>query len=176
MEITQCYTSAMSRTEDKLEALFAKVRTLSRERKELAVVALSEIAGDETYQLSDDERAVLEPELEAAKRGEFASDEDVDEVLNKPWSCSFAGGHALSVTFAISAATSPLTARLRLQIACVNISARPNRLRTSPLVGVVSSNPARRYRDPSHSPHRAQGSRRFGPIDDGPHGLRAERD
>jgi len=86
MKITLCYTSAMSRTEDKLEALFAKVRTLSRERKELAVVALSEIAGDETYQLSDDERAVLEPELEAAKRGEFASDEDVDEVLNKPWS------------------------------------------------------------------------------------------
>jgi hypothetical protein len=29
---------------------------------------------------------VLEPALERAKRGEFASDADVDEVLDKPWS------------------------------------------------------------------------------------------
>jgi predicted transcriptional regulator len=76
----------MPTTEDKLETLFAKVRTLPKERKALAVEALSEIAEEEAYLLSDEERAVLEPELEAAKRGEFASHEDVDEVLNKPWS------------------------------------------------------------------------------------------
>jgi len=76
----------MPTTEDKLETLFAKVRTLFEERKELAVEALSEIADDAIYQLSDDERAVLEPELEAARRGEFASDEEVDRVLNKRWS------------------------------------------------------------------------------------------
>jgi hypothetical protein len=67
--------------EDKLETLFAKVRKLPKARQELAVEALSDIA-EEGYKLSDDERAVLE----RAKRGEFASDADVDEVLDKPWS------------------------------------------------------------------------------------------
>jgi len=76
----------MPKTEDKLESLFAKVRTLPKERQQLAVEALSEIAEEDVYVLSDDERAVLEPELAAAKRREFASDEAVDEVLNKPWS------------------------------------------------------------------------------------------
>jgi len=76
----------MATTEDKLETLFAKVRALPKARQELAVEALSEIADGETYDLSDEERAVLEPALERAKRGEFASDADVDQVLNKPWS------------------------------------------------------------------------------------------
>ncbi len=76
----------MATTEDRLETLFAKVRALPKERQELAVEALSEIADQNTYTLSDDERAVLERPLERAKRGEFASHTDADEVLNKPWS------------------------------------------------------------------------------------------
>jgi hypothetical protein len=76
----------MPTIEDKLETLVAKLRALPKARRELAVQALAEIVADEVYALSDDERAVLEPELEAAKRGEFASDAEVDEVLNKPWS------------------------------------------------------------------------------------------
>jgi hypothetical protein len=76
----------MPKTEDMLETLFAKVRALPKARQELAVEALSEITDEETYKLSDDERAVLEPALERAKRGKFATDADVDEVLNKPWS------------------------------------------------------------------------------------------
>ena len=86
MQPALCYTCFMPTTEDKLESLFAKVRTLPKDRKVLAVQALSEIAEQDVYVLSDEERAVLEPELEAAKRGEFASHEEVDEVLNKPWS------------------------------------------------------------------------------------------
>jgi hypothetical protein len=76
----------MPTIEEKLESLFAKVRALPKERQELAVAALTDIAEEEVYVLSDDERAVLEPALERAKRGEFASDAEVDEVLNKPWS------------------------------------------------------------------------------------------
>jgi hypothetical protein len=76
----------MVTTEDRLETLFAKVRTLPKARQELAVEALSEIADEGTYELSDGERAVLDPALERAKRGEFASDSDIDEALNKPWS------------------------------------------------------------------------------------------
>ena len=33
----------------------------------------SEIVETEVYELSDDERAILEPALERAKRGDFAS-------------------------------------------------------------------------------------------------------
>ena len=73
-------------TEEKLEALFAKVRALSKERQEYVAMALEEITDEDVYVLSDEERAILEPALERAKRGEFASDAEVDEVLNKPWS------------------------------------------------------------------------------------------
>jgi hypothetical protein len=76
----------MPTTEDKLESLFAKVRTLPKERQELAIEALTEIAEDDVYQLSEDESAVLEPALERAKQGDFASDAEIDQVLNKPWS------------------------------------------------------------------------------------------
>lgn len=76
----------MPTTEEKLEVLFAKVRALPKERQQLAIMALSEIAEDDIYVLSDEEWAILEPRLESAKRGEFASDAEVDEVLNKPWS------------------------------------------------------------------------------------------
>jgi len=75
----------MPTTEDKLESLFAKVRTLPKARQELAVEALSEIAQEETYRFSEDEQAVLGHALERAKRGEFASEAEVDEALNKRW-------------------------------------------------------------------------------------------
>jgi len=73
-------------TQEKLETLFAKVLALPEERQQMAIYALSEIAEEEVYILSDEERVVLEPALERAKRGEFASEAEVDEVLNKPWS------------------------------------------------------------------------------------------
>ena len=75
----------MTSTEEKLEALFQKVRALPPERQEQAEFALEEIVQD-MYVLSDEELAILEPALEQAKRGEFASDAEVDEILNKPWS------------------------------------------------------------------------------------------
>ena len=52
----------------------------------LAVEALSEIVATETYVLSDEERAVLKPALDRAKRGEFTSEAEIDEALDKPWS------------------------------------------------------------------------------------------
>ena len=73
-------------TEEKLEALFAKVRLLPKERQEFVAMALEEITEEDVYVLSDEERAILEPALERAKRGEFASEAEVDKLLNKPWS------------------------------------------------------------------------------------------
>ena len=74
----------MATIEEKLEELFAKVRALPKERQEIAAKALAEITDEEVYILSEDELAVLKPALERARRGEFASDAEVDEVLNKP--------------------------------------------------------------------------------------------
>ena len=76
----------MSDIAEKLESLFTKVRCLPEARQELAVEMLAEIADEKVYVLTDEERAVIEPALERAKRGEFASQADVDEVINKSWS------------------------------------------------------------------------------------------
>lgn len=71
--------------EEKLEILFAKVRALPKERQELVVDALTDIAEDDVYVLSDEERAVLEPALRDAQRGENLTDVDAEDILNKPW-------------------------------------------------------------------------------------------
>ena len=75
----------MTMTQEKLERLFDKVRALPADRQELAIDALSDIAGDGVYTLSDDERSVLEPALARAKRREFASDAEVDKAIDTPW-------------------------------------------------------------------------------------------
>ena len=75
----------MQTTEEKLEILFAKIRTLPEDRKQYAIIALTEITEEEVYILSDEERAILEPALRDAERGIFASDAEVDEAINKPW-------------------------------------------------------------------------------------------
>ena len=70
--------------QEKLEALFDKVRALPEPRQLAAVEALAEIA-QEPYVLSDEERAILEPALAEAKRGEnLIDDEDLDYFLDKP--------------------------------------------------------------------------------------------
>lgn len=75
----------MSPTEEKLETLFAKVRALPKERQEQAIAALTDIAEGEVYVLSDEERAILEPALEEAERGENLSDAESDDLLTKSW-------------------------------------------------------------------------------------------
>jgi hypothetical protein len=72
-------------TQERLEALFAKVRALPEPRQLAAIEALTEIAAEEPYVLSDEELAVLRPALEEAKRGENLVDADSLDLLNKPW-------------------------------------------------------------------------------------------
>ncbi len=71
-------------TQEKLEALFAKVRALPEPRQEDFIELLSEELADEPYHLSDEELAIVEPALEEAKRGENLIDLD-DLKLRKPW-------------------------------------------------------------------------------------------
>ena len=74
----------MPTTSEKLDHLFAKVRSLSESHQQAAVEALSEIA-DEPYQLSEEELAVLRPALERARRGEFVPEDEAADLLDKPW-------------------------------------------------------------------------------------------
>jgi hypothetical protein len=72
-------------TQEKLEALFAKVRTLPEPRQLALIEFLADEIAEEPYVLSDEELAVLRPALERAQRGEFAPDKEVAEFLDKPW-------------------------------------------------------------------------------------------
>ena len=74
----------MPTTEEKLDTLIAKLRTLPAERKELAVDVLIEITEDR-YVLSDDELTILKPALVRAQRGEHVPDEEMSALLDKPW-------------------------------------------------------------------------------------------
>ena len=71
-------------TQEKLEALFAKVRALPEPRQLALIEFLGEEIAEEPYELTDEERAIVEPALEEAKRGENLIDiENLD--LRKPW-------------------------------------------------------------------------------------------
>jgi hypothetical protein len=73
----------MPTTLEKLEHLVARVRALPEAHQQAAVEALAEIA-EEFYQLCEDELTVLQPALERAGRGEFVSDDEAAELLDKP--------------------------------------------------------------------------------------------
>jgi predicted transcriptional regulator len=72
-------------TKKDIEAVLDRVRTWPIERQEDAAQALirMEAQGTEVYLLSDDERADIEKSLESARRGEFATDEEVAAVFDR---------------------------------------------------------------------------------------------
>jgi hypothetical protein len=71
--------------QEKLEALFAKVRALPEPRQVAVIEFLTEEIAEEPYELCEEELAVLRPALERAQRGEFVPDEEVADLLDKPW-------------------------------------------------------------------------------------------
>ena len=68
-----------------LENAISKVRKLPEEKQRLAAELLEELAADEPVKLSDEERAVVREGLAEANRGEFANDEEVADLLRRPW-------------------------------------------------------------------------------------------
>jgi predicted transcriptional regulator len=63
----------------RLETLIERVSALPEEAQDelLDIVAVIEARQSGVYELSDDERAAVRRGLEAAKRGEFVSDEEM---------------------------------------------------------------------------------------------------
>jgi predicted transcriptional regulator len=72
-------------TKEQIDSVLDRVRTWPPERQKDAVRVLlqMEAAGTEIYVLSDEERAEIELSLEEARRGEFATDEEVAAVFNR---------------------------------------------------------------------------------------------
>lgn len=72
-------------TKDQIDAVLDRVRTWPLRRQEDAVHVLlrMEAAGTEVYVLSDDERAAVEEGMVQARRGEFATDEEVAAVVDR---------------------------------------------------------------------------------------------
>jgi hypothetical protein len=70
-----------------LEDALAKVLRLPEEKQAVAAEFLEQLAANDTepYSLSEEERAVVREALARARRGEFASDETVQDVLRRPW-------------------------------------------------------------------------------------------
>ena len=67
-----------------LTDIISKIGDLPEEKQQLAADLLQDlVVTGEPYSLSDAERAILRPALERAKRGEFASDADVESRWRK---------------------------------------------------------------------------------------------
>ena len=77
-----CYDASMIKV---LEVAIEKVRALPEDRQVRAAQVLEEIASetDGLYRLSDAERELLREGVEAADRGDFASEADVEAVLSR---------------------------------------------------------------------------------------------
>jgi predicted transcriptional regulator len=71
-----------------LEDAIEKIKELPEDRQAYAAEVLQQIAAanaSERYVIPEEHRAAVLEGLEQARRGEFASDEEVDAVLRRPW-------------------------------------------------------------------------------------------
>jgi hypothetical protein len=70
-----------------LEHAIDKVLRLPEAQQEVAAEMLEQIALGTAapHTLSDEERARVDEAFARARRGEFASDTDVDSIIRRPW-------------------------------------------------------------------------------------------
>ena len=73
-----------------LETMLERLRALPSDRQAMAAQYFAELLQElakpgPIFSVSEDERSILIEELAGAKRGEFATDDEVAEVLGKPW-------------------------------------------------------------------------------------------
>lgn len=69
-----------------LETALAKILRLPDEQQALAAELLEHVAAStETYDLSDEERAIVRDALKRARRGAFATEDQADAAIRRPW-------------------------------------------------------------------------------------------
>jgi len=70
-----------------LEKAIEKVRNLPEERQAYAAEVLEQIAAQVSglFEIPDEHIAAVMEGLEQAERGEFASEEEIEGLLRKPW-------------------------------------------------------------------------------------------
>jgi hypothetical protein len=70
-----------------LERALGKVLRLPEAQQDIAAELLEQVAAGAAgpYELSDDERSVVDAALARARRGEFAAEAEVEAVLRRPW-------------------------------------------------------------------------------------------
>lgn len=70
----------------RLETVIEKLRALPLDRQNEIAEIIEGLGLDAgAHNLSDDDLAVLLDSLDQAKRGEFASQDEVDKLLDTPW-------------------------------------------------------------------------------------------
>ena len=73
-------------TKHEIKAVLDRVLEWPEELQEEAAAMLLALEGkDAFYEPTDEEQAAIEQGLREAERGEFASDEEVEELLYRPW-------------------------------------------------------------------------------------------
>jgi hypothetical protein len=72
-------------TKTEIDAVLERVKTWPPERQEEAAGVLLEIEAEVTgvYHLTEEDRREIELSMEEARRGEFASDEEVAALFNR---------------------------------------------------------------------------------------------
>ena len=73
-------------TKQEIEALLERVRTWPAAKQEDAAAILLALEAEEgPYEPTEEEIAAIRIGLAEAERGEFASDEEVQDLLHRPW-------------------------------------------------------------------------------------------
>jgi hypothetical protein len=70
-----------------LEAVLETVANLPDDKQAAVADALRDVVAEiqGVYVLDEDEKSLLRGRVESARRGEFASDEEVKNLLRRPW-------------------------------------------------------------------------------------------
>jgi hypothetical protein len=69
-----------------LEVAIEKLKALPEDKQRYAAEVIEHIAsGDEVYEIPPEDLPLVMEAYERAQAGEFASDEEVERVLHRPW-------------------------------------------------------------------------------------------
>jgi hypothetical protein len=76
----------MASDQDILERTISRLRMLPTAQLELVNAFIEQVVSEpDVHDLTSEELAILEPELEGARAGQFANPDEVERALFRPW-------------------------------------------------------------------------------------------